>query len=227
MTNTAKKISPKTEPHGVRADGIEARTRLLETALNLFAEQGFAKTSTREIARQAQVNISAISYYFGDKAGLYRAVFHDPRTNPCVSADEFSDPNLTLYRALQLLVRAYTESMKQGAVVQNYVKVHIREMLEPTGLWHEEIETMIKPAHHAFVKFLCQELKVKRVDDDIHRLVFSIIGMAMSMMVNADVMIAVRPQLLKNPKAIDTFTDYIVTMSMNLVEAERARRSAS
>jgi hypothetical protein len=74
---------------------------------------------------------------------------------------------------------------------------------------------------------LCQELKVARADDDIHRLVFSIIGMAMSMMVNADVMMAVRPQLLKNAKAIDAFTDYVVTMSMNLVEAERTRRSAN
>jgi AcrR family transcriptional regulator len=212
------------ESNGIRADGVEARTRLLETALNLFAEQGFAKTSIREIARQAQVNISAISYYFGDKAGLYRAVFYDPRTNPCIQAGDFSDPNLSLKTGLEILVRAYTESMKQGDVVQHYVKIHIREMLEPTGLWHEEIENMIKPTHHAFVKFLCKELNIKRVDDDIHRLVFSIIGMAMSMMVNADVMMAVRPQLLKNAKAIDAFTDYIISMSEQLVEAERARR---
>lgn len=52
-------------PKELRIDGQETRTRLLDAALALFAEQGFAKTSTREIALAAQVNISAISYYFG------------------------------------------------------------------------------------------------------------------------------------------------------------------
>jgi AcrR family transcriptional regulator len=73
-------ISAPTKP--MRSDGVEARNRLLDASMRLFAEQGFAKTSTRDIAEAAQVNISAISYYFGDKAGLYRAVFIDPRTNP-------------------------------------------------------------------------------------------------------------------------------------------------
>jgi hypothetical protein len=72
--------SPATKP--LRSDGFEARNRLLDAALALFAEKGFAKTSTREIALAAQVNIASISYYFGDKAGLYRAVFTDPRCNP-------------------------------------------------------------------------------------------------------------------------------------------------
>ena len=52
----------------------------------LFAEKGFAKTSTREIAQAAQVNVASISYYFGDKAGLYRAVWIDPRCSPDVHA---------------------------------------------------------------------------------------------------------------------------------------------
>ena len=36
-----------------RVDGAEARARLLTTALRLFAEHGFARTSTREIAQAA------------------------------------------------------------------------------------------------------------------------------------------------------------------------------
>src|SRR4051812_38465331 len=61
-----------------RSDGAEARERLLHTALKLFAEKGFSKTSTREIAQAAGANIASISYYFGDKAGLYRAVYTEP-----------------------------------------------------------------------------------------------------------------------------------------------------
>ena len=47
-----------------RTDGVEARSRLLHTALKLFAQKGFAKTSTREIAQAAGTNLAAIAYYW-------------------------------------------------------------------------------------------------------------------------------------------------------------------
>lgn len=52
----------------------DSKTRLLEVALKLFAVKGLDGVSTREIAQKAQVNISAITYYFGGKAELYSAI---------------------------------------------------------------------------------------------------------------------------------------------------------
>ena len=67
-------------PHRpTRSDGEESRERLLQAGLRLFAHQGFNKTSTRELAEAANVNVAAISYYFGDKLGLYRAVFFEAK----------------------------------------------------------------------------------------------------------------------------------------------------
>jgi AcrR family transcriptional regulator len=54
--------------------GEDTRRRILDTALALFAAEGFAGASTREIAERAGVNLPAIQYYFGSKEGLYRAV---------------------------------------------------------------------------------------------------------------------------------------------------------
>ncbi len=48
---------------------------ILDTALELFALQGYDATSTRQIAQKSGANLSAISYHFGSKEGLYRAVF--------------------------------------------------------------------------------------------------------------------------------------------------------
>ena len=53
----------------------ESKERILSVALELFANNGFDKTSTREIAKKANVNISAIKYYFGDKESLYKTVY--------------------------------------------------------------------------------------------------------------------------------------------------------
>lgn len=54
-----------------------SKKRLFTTARHLFAVKGYQETSTRDIADEAKVNISAITYYFGGKLGLYRAVLSD------------------------------------------------------------------------------------------------------------------------------------------------------
>lgn len=49
----------------------DIRNRILKTATKLFAEKGFEGTSIRDIAKEAQVNLAMVSYYFGNKEGLY------------------------------------------------------------------------------------------------------------------------------------------------------------
>jgi len=55
----------------------DTRRRILETALDRFAAQGYEGASTRQIAEGAGVNLPAIQYYFGNKEGLYRAIIDD------------------------------------------------------------------------------------------------------------------------------------------------------
>lgn len=47
---------------------------LVEVAEALFAANGYNGTSVREITAQAQVNIGAVSYHFGTKANLLKAI---------------------------------------------------------------------------------------------------------------------------------------------------------
>ncbi len=51
------------------------RTALLTAARELFAEQGYAHTSTEEILARTKVTRGALYYHFRDKADLFRAVF--------------------------------------------------------------------------------------------------------------------------------------------------------
>jgi len=54
---------------------VSAAIRLLDVAGPLFADRPFDVVSTREIAQAASVNLSAISYHFKNKEGLYEAIF--------------------------------------------------------------------------------------------------------------------------------------------------------
>lgn len=50
---------------------IETREKIVEISIGLFATNGYKGTSVREIAKQADVNIASVNYYFGSKSNLY------------------------------------------------------------------------------------------------------------------------------------------------------------
>jgi AcrR family transcriptional regulator len=56
--------------------GEETRARILDAALTAFGNSSFASVTTRQIAREAGVNLPALTYYFGNKRGLYLACAH-------------------------------------------------------------------------------------------------------------------------------------------------------
>lgn len=58
-----------------RAGGTapDTRQRILEAALEAFAEKGFDGASTREIAGRAGVQLGLLRYYFGSKQKLWQA----------------------------------------------------------------------------------------------------------------------------------------------------------
>lgn len=51
---------------------ISTRNKILKTAHKLFAEKGINAVGVREIAKEAEVNVAAINYHFGNKETLYR-----------------------------------------------------------------------------------------------------------------------------------------------------------
>jgi AcrR family transcriptional regulator len=63
------------KPGRPRGDDGEVAERLLRAATELSVEQGFDTCGLREIAARAEVSTGMIAYYFGDRQGLYEAMF--------------------------------------------------------------------------------------------------------------------------------------------------------
>ena len=210
-----------------RSDGVDARKRLLFTALKLFAEKGFSQTSTREIALAANANIGAISYYFGDKAGLYRAVFTEPMGSPKDDIARYDQPHFTLRESLEGFFASFLEPMKQGELMQHCVRLHNREMIEPTGVWAQEVEQGIKPAHMALVSVLRRHLGLAQADDDLHHLAFAIAAPALQMLLCREVFEAIAPQLVDSPVAIDRAATRLADFAEFMIAGEHARRAST
>lgn len=206
-------------------DTGNARSRLIAAALKLFAEKGYKAASTRDICEAAEANISAIRYYFGDKAGLYRAAFIEPmgEQSCMLSVDSFE--GMFLREALNRLFKDFLAPMKKSEELKLVVKLHYREMLEPTGAWQEVIDAEIKPQHAALVSLFKQHFGLSAIDEDLHRLAFAVIGMAVHYYVGQDVVMNISPQIMQTEEAVDILIDRLTGYAVSMVEGEAARRA--
>jgi len=215
--------SPRTRPP--RSDGEQSRERLIHAALPLFAHQGFAKTSTRGIAEAAGTNLAAIKYYFGDKAGLYCAVFFDLQSAPHEEIVRFGGAGLD--DALRGFYLGFLEPLKQGDLTTLRMKLRMREMLEPTGLWEEQINRGIKPMHDALVQVLCRHLGLKRPDDEVRRLAVCLAALGVHLHVGRDITDVLAPSLNRGAKSLDRWLERLVMYGQAMVGAEMQRRQGA
>ena len=59
----------------VRANGLATRERIVKSATELFAEDGYRATSLRQIAKRADIDSATLKYHFGDKPNLFAEVY--------------------------------------------------------------------------------------------------------------------------------------------------------
>lgn len=210
-----------------RSDGEQSRQRLRQAALKLFAQHGFAKTSTREIARTAGTNIAAISYHFGDKAGLYRAVFTEgaPAPAPEAARDVRSDDGSALSDALARLFEGFIEPLRHGDQARQCMRLHLREVLEPSGLWDHGVAAGFEPQHQALVRVLCRHFHIPRADAELRRLALCIAGLGIQLHVGRDVADAVAPGLGRGARALALWKQRLVMYAQAMVDAESKRRA--
>lgn len=206
------------------AAATDARQRLLEAALALFAEHGYSGASTRSIAQAAGTNLAAIRYYFGDKQGLYRAAFIEPLGAPQDAVPLYSDPSLSLRAALEEYFATFVEPLRRGAVLEHTMRLHLREMVDRSELWQVEIERGMAQAHEALAQVLMRHLGLRRADDELHRLTFAITSLAVQTILGKDLCMAIRPRLLTGPGALDATVRRLSDYAQALVRSEAARR---
>jgi AcrR family transcriptional regulator len=217
---------------GPQDRGARARERLMEEATRIFADKGFAKASTREICQAAGVNVASIHYYFGDKEGLYRAVLLRPIEALTSEFANFDDPALPLDEALHCLMGAFFSPFGQGvegdAHAEHGMRLHLREMVEPSAAYKELIAQHIQPHHQRVVGLLARHVGVPGAEDDaLHQLAFAVLAMVQDYCLSREFMNVLAPDLLNGEQAVRRVLNRLVGYGVALVAHERARRAES
>ncbi len=221
-------IPPPASPGpGGEEPASSARQRLLLAALRLFSEQGYAKTSIRAIASAAQANVAAVSYYFGDKASLYSAVFTEPTWDHASLRSAFAQPGIPMEEALRCYFHAALAPLAHGELARQSVRLHIREMLEPTGQWERALDQDVRQPHDALVRLLCRHMGIATADLAVHRLALTLSSMAFQLWGHRDDIDALKPELLATAEAVELWADRMVDYALAMIAAEKAWRQAT
>ena len=116
-----------------------AKQRIFEAALALFARKGYAAVGVREIAKKAGVNISMISYYFGEKAGILKAIINECYDRYFKMIKPVGDEDLPVEEHIRKMIRTsvmfFRENTELAIVAFDIIPLDIPEVMELKTKW--------------------------------------------------------------------------------------------
>ncbi|WLW53159.1 TetR/AcrR family transcriptional regulator [Streptomyces sp. YU58] len=99
----------------------DTRQRIQDVALELFAEQGYEKTSLREIAERLDVTKAALYYHFKTKEEILVSLFED-LTRPIRELIEWGARQPHTLETKQEIVRRYSEALADAAPLYRFMQ---------------------------------------------------------------------------------------------------------
>ncbi|MFF4832771.1 TetR/AcrR family transcriptional regulator [Streptomyces sp. NPDC001315] len=121
---------------GVTMDGTKqqrrgnTRQRIQDVALELFAEQGYEKTSLREIAERLDVTKAALYYHFKTKEQILVSIFED-LTRPMEELVEWGKGQPHTLETKQEIIRRYHQALIDASPLFRFMQENqatIREL---------------------------------------------------------------------------------------------------
>ena len=162
------------------------KDRLLAAASELFAERGFHRTTVRDIAARARVNVAAGNYHYGSKRALYlavlRAQFADVRATLRARGAAVPEGELEglSRRQLVALLRARVNVMLDLLIGPPGVHGTLmqREMCDPSEALPVIVDEFILPMTGE-MRSIAARLAPGAERKTVERCVFSVVGQAL------------------------------------------------
>lgn len=143
----------------------ETRDRILDAALELFARDGYAEVSVREITAKADTHLSAINYHFGDKHNLYMEVFRSrwlPRARKILDALEEATANgpISPDRLIGIMARGFIGDFPSYNQAICFHQLIAREIAQPGEAADFIFQQVQRPLFDLLIKQLTPWLRL-------------------------------------------------------------------
>ncbi len=149
-------------------DHSDKKAFLLETAHQLFSENGFDATSVRMIAEKAGMNVAMISYYFGSKEKLFEELLVG-KTNymreqlTAIVENKDLDP----WSKIELMIDGYSDRiLTSGGSLHKLMmrEVSLKQRTEISNLIEKRIMFNLKAVHEIIVEGIKKKVFVHNID---------------------------------------------------------------
>ena len=104
---------------------IETRNRILSSALDLFRERGFERTTMRDIATQAKVATGAAYYYFESKDAIVLAFYERAQHELEETISAMLDASTTLEVRLRAIIQAKFDYFAPNRKLLEALSAHV------------------------------------------------------------------------------------------------------
>lgn len=95
--------------------------RIKKTALTLFLEKGFERTSIRDIALKAKINIALLNYYFRSKENLFNSIFSTLLEKYTPTLNGILGSSLPIEEKIHLYVEEYIDILLENPKLTYFV----------------------------------------------------------------------------------------------------------
>lgn len=130
-------------PGRPRKTGTSLSSAIFEAAVLRFARMGFAETSLRDIAGDAQVDVALIAYQFGSKLGLWKKVVETAGRELLdhLSAIDAANASQSAAKRLHLALGALLDFLVANPIVLQFI---LRDLSHDAGreAWMREKVTL-------------------------------------------------------------------------------------
>ena len=142
----------------------DSKSKLLLSAFEEFAKNGFFGASTRDIAARANINISSILYYFGGKKGIYTAALKNivavvnDMTADLTAQYQVVQKSENQQDAAQLLkdfMKRFLMILCSETLSSDMKKVFLSEYSCPSDEFSILYDELIRPVHDKISNLLC------------------------------------------------------------------------
>lgn len=138
----------------------DKQIEILQVAEKLFAEEGFDGASVREIAKQANINIAMISYYFGSKEKLLESLLVYRVSSIKLHLENLIQSNLTPFQKIDELVAFYIKRIYQNRSIYQIIHFELSNKKRELNL---ELFTQVKNDNFNSLKKIIEEGQQKGV----------------------------------------------------------------
>lgn len=192
----------------------DTRRRLLDAAIEVFADKGFRSATIDQISRRAGANIAAAHYHFGSKEGLYAAVFDHAEKQRLVGAP-LPEPPTDAPSELRLRahITGFLTRLLDPARPVWMARLLAQEMIEPTRALDRLVRRRMR-ANHELIASAIRDLLGRAASPDRVRLcTLSVIAQCVFYRNSAAVISRLYPDLAP-AQDVDRIADHVTRFSL-------------